>query len=380
MKFAAGDLPHLVVPYCRHALRALPELHVESSCFAYDNATVLGDGTTKVEFRCARSAAIQNSKSKGKCGSGEAGSGDISDDETAGEGSLAMQDALLSKDGSADDECCEVDGAVRDVEESAPLPQSSHGSSAGDPATPPEVRRQLFSESFAAAAGKAALGLRSADAPLTAPPTQIYKQDCSAGLHAYVPPRALAGASMLLTRRHSPGADAAVIRHCHRLDEHLPLSDLLEQAVVLGIKKAGSFTKGSLECQRWLEEVLPQIGAWHVNETSRGVYVRLMRPGPVCHLAERNYREYAGSSFRERPALKLSAICGTAEALSPAGFGRQRRGRHAPHEYVDNNVIGFCACSHNSCPSLLQARCQGFNSSRLARLRLLQIAPDNSFS
>jgi len=67
---------------------------------------------------------------------------------------------------------------------------------------------------------------------------------------------------MLLTRRHSPGADAAVIRHCHRLDEHLPLSDLLEQAVVLGIKKAGSFTKGSAECQQWLKEVLPQIGAW----------------------------------------------------------------------------------------------------------------------
>ena len=50
MRFASGELPHLAVPFNRHVLRSLPDLHEESSCFAYDTASVLGDGTTKVEY------------------------------------------------------------------------------------------------------------------------------------------------------------------------------------------------------------------------------------------------------------------------------------------------------------------------------------------
>jgi hypothetical protein len=55
-------------------------------------------------------------------------------------------------------------------------------------------------------------------------------------------------------------ADGAVVRHCHRLDEHLPIADVLERAILLGIKSRGTFDTGSAACRHWLDELLPRIG------------------------------------------------------------------------------------------------------------------------
>ena len=64
---------------------------------------------------------------------------------------------------------------------------------------------------------------------------------------------------MLLLRRCTD--NGAVIRHCHRLDEHLPLADVLEQAILREIKSTGTFSMGSAEVKHWLKQVLPAIGA-----------------------------------------------------------------------------------------------------------------------
>ena len=112
-------------------------------------------------------------------------------------------------------------------------------------------------------AAQAAPGLRAAHAPLTAPPKEPYVQDCVAGLFAYVPPRVLPNATMLLVRRCNPSAaSGVVIRHTHLLDEHLPHADVLEQRILRDIKSTGSFLHRSAEVKQWLGEVLPRIGAW----------------------------------------------------------------------------------------------------------------------
>ena len=88
-------------------------------------------------------------------------------------------------------------------------------------------------------------------------------QDCVAGLFAYVPPRVLPNATMLLVRRCNPSAaSGVVIRHTHLLDEHLPHADVLEQRILRDIKSTGSFLHRSAEVKQWLGEVLPRIGAW----------------------------------------------------------------------------------------------------------------------
>jgi hypothetical protein len=123
------------------------------------------------------------------------------------------------------------------------------------------LRRMLLPRtSFAAAAAKATRGLRTASAPLTAPPTEPYVQDCNAGLFVYIPPRDIPGASMLLLRRLTPGAAGGVLLHCHRLDEHLPIADVLEQRILREIKSTGSFSHSSAEVKDWLAQVLPLIG------------------------------------------------------------------------------------------------------------------------
>ena len=344
MDFAAGKLPYLVIPFCRHALRALPELHEESSCFAYDAADVLHDGTSKVEYRCARSAAVHNVKRKGKAaggGSGEVASADSGDERSADEGSAIADDVsdngeLLANDADVDrarGDCASLAGK-RDLLEEEPQSSSS------DPKAPPKLLRQQFSHSFAAAAGVAAPGLRSACAPLIATPTQPYAQDCSARLFAYVPPLALPGASMLLVRRCNSDAGGAVIKHCHRLDEHLPLADVLEQAIVLGIKQTGAFTKGSAECQNWLEQVLPRICA--LTRIAVACTYSFTCLCNALSLAAQHYREYAGASFSSWSAPKFKSLCGTADAPSPAGLGRQRFGHHAPHECVMRRRNKWC--------------------------------------
>lgn len=254
--FAAGDLPQLVVPYCRSVLRALPDVNPESSCFAYDESSVLpADGTTKVEYRCARSAAAQASKKKGVgsgCAKGSAtgpseASPAANDDEPDDESAYVDDYAVSNEDEAADEGVSEgaCDGAV----------------SVEEPPEPPAVQRRRFSKSLAAAAEIAFEGLRSAHAPPTAAPTEPYVQDCNAGMSVYIPPRSLPGASMLLIRRRGPDG-GAILRHCHRLDEHLPLADVLEQAILLEIKSKGTFSYGSAYCKHWLRDVLPKIGVY----------------------------------------------------------------------------------------------------------------------
>lgn len=333
-RFAAGTLPYLLVPFSRHALRALPCVHEESSCFAYERSSVLAaDGTTKVEYRCARSAAAHAQKKKMQVtGSDEEDDDSIShpEDESSSEGGLDEKDAVQA---DCEEEACSQSGdgcceAVGGSEEAHSQDAATAGSS-DDPPVPPALRRQPI-HTLAAAAATAADRLRSAHAPAKAGPTQSYVQACLAGLVVFLPPIARAGASMLLLRRLD--AHDAVVRHCHRLDEHLPIADVLERAVLLGIKSQGSFNTASAECRHWLSELLPQIGL--SRDTCELYYLPCRTPVCAFCLADANYKEYVVSSFRSKTDLKPPSLGGDACLSSPGGAGRARRGHHTPHECV----------------------------------------------
>jgi hypothetical protein len=272
VSFARGDLPHLVAPFSRHVLRALPHVHEESSCFTYDTASVLSDGTTRVEYRCARCAATQAAKQKRDI----AGISAESAVAASAGGFTDGSESVVSDSPSEYEQVvdgCDDDDLPDDIEESGSGAGNSSadehdGGTGSDVATcgidlqiPPKLRRKRMSRSsFAAAAAKAVPGLRTASAPVTAPPKEPYVQDCNAGLFVYVPPRALPGAAMLIMRRLSPGAAGSIARHSHRLDEHLPIADVLEQRILREMKSTGSFSHSSAEVKDWLGNVLPLIG------------------------------------------------------------------------------------------------------------------------
>jgi hypothetical protein len=245
------------------------------------------------------------------------------EDSASSESQLASEDDHLSH-------FVEVDDGAESVSSIAGRILEADGDGdVGGLQGPPVLRRRRLTTSMAETAAKAATGLRSSKAPPTAPPRQLYVQDCSARLHVFVPPRQLPGASMLLLRKRD--TEGTVVRHSHLLDEHLPLADVIEQSILLEIKSTGTFSMGSAQCRHWLGDILPQIGAIVLFCADAHDEFLL---SSFCGNAEQYHREYAASSFRMRPILTLPSLGGSDNLRSPAGHGRQRRGHHAPHEYV----------------------------------------------